>query len=232
MITHETPLIEAHWKDIIPPKESIRRAVVANAIWAEGLSAGRPETKDLFRELLGPSWAGHEWDLDHPYRFISLPGGKYRTEGCSTCGLTASGILGRVVKLPWEGLPYQSGRGITSLDAVSRLTQLGFDWKCRLTPESGLRPKPGDILCIGSGLATHIRTVVKADGDAFESIDGGQVDMQHGGLQCVSRCKWTWTQNGKAAMSGKRQVIYWLDLDAMSSDREPWIVPEGWETFT
>jgi hypothetical protein len=205
----------------------VREQMVREALAVAELRAAIPETVQAFRELLGPPEKG--WDLARPYRFVQLGGGKYRTEGVSTCGLVASGLLNRVLRLPWAGHPYwqypkpyrrPDGGG---LDIVSCFSQLGLEAKARL--RKGQPPQPGDVVCIGSGLATHVLTVVDFDGRIVTSVDGGQVDdAKHGYLQRVRVCRRTWS-----AM----RVVWVLDLEALEQalGRVPWGAPE-WEKTT
>jgi len=108
----------------------------------------------------------------------------------STCGLVAAGILRHAgVRLPWEGEPYWNFRApYRGLDIVSCLSLLGQRTGSRR--KAGEQVEPGDIRCIGSGLATHVLTIVEVQPGRVVSVDGGQVDdRQHGFLQRVNVCR-------------------------------------------
>lgn len=167
----------------------IRDRIVSVAHSVEGLRAAVPELRTDFRDLLGPPPKGASWDLSRPFRAWKGPDGKYRTEGCSTCGLVANGILRRAgFKLPWLGAPYWAFTApYARLDIVSALTLLGQRTGARRA--AGDPVQPGDIRCIGSGLATHVLTVVDVQPGKVISVDGGQVDdWAHGYLQRVKVC--------------------------------------------
>jgi len=185
---------------------SIPQRVVADALriahvrwesdWRHGsigASAGRDSAE--FRELLP---RGAKWDLEHPFS-VKQVDGKWQTTGVSTCGLVAVGILCRAgVPLSWMSDPYwrwgdpqkPNGGAYRGLDVVSCLSLLGSSLGARRT--AGVYPQPGDIVCIGNGLATHVLTVVSVDGYYVWSVDGGQVDQSDGYLQCVKLLRRDW----------------------------------------
>jgi hypothetical protein len=201
----------------------IREQIVREALSVAELRAAVTETEPALRELLGPPPSGSPWDLTHPYRYIRLPSG-FRTQGVSTCGLVAAGLLGRVLQLPWADAhywrfppPYQGK------DIVSCLSRLGIEHPVRLA--RGVPPQPGDVVCIGSGLATHVLTVIDYDGRTVTSVDGGQVDdAQHRYLQRVKVCRRAWSS---------MRVVWVLDLDRLDGvlGRVPWGSP-AWERTT
>lgn len=170
----------------------LRSQVVKEALAVSELRYAIPATSQAFRELLGPAGKGSKWDLDRPFRCWKDSAGKYRTEGTSTCGLVASGILGRVLQMPWAGASYWDFPGeYNDLDIVSCFSKLGDKLKVRRP--KGARPLPGDICCIGSGLATHVLCAVHDDGRIVTSIDGGQVDdSSHRYLQRIKVCRRQW----------------------------------------
>lgn len=166
---------------------TIRDRIVEVAHNVEGLRAAIPELRGDFRDLLGPPPKGASWDLSRPFRAWKGPDGKWQTQGVSTCGLAAAGILRRAgFKLPWNGAHYwQFPPPYRGLDIVSALTLLGARTGSRRP--AGQAPEPGDVRCIGSGLATHVLTIVDVQPGKVVSVDGGQVDdWAHGYLQ---RCK-------------------------------------------
>lgn len=182
------------------------RRIVADALriahvrwdqdWQHGLigaSAGRDVEE--FRGLLP---RGAKWDLVRPFSAKQVEG-KWQTQGVSTCGLVAVGILCRAgVSLPWMndpywrwGDPHSPDRGVYhGKDVVSCLSQVGLDYEARRA--AGVYPQPGDVVCIGGGLATHVLTVVSVDGHYVWSVDGGQVDQSEGYLQCIKLLRRDW----------------------------------------
>jgi hypothetical protein len=170
----------------------IRDRILFQADLVKGLRAAIPELRVDFRDLLGPPPKGASWDLSVPFSCKRV-GDRYFTAGVSTCGLVAAGILRRAgFRLPWSGYPYwQAPAPYHGLDIVSCLTQLGAVTEARRP--AGERPEPGDVVCIGSGLATHVLTVTGWEGDVMVSVDGGQVDdAAHGWLQRVKVCRRKW----------------------------------------
>ena len=160
----------------------------ARASILEGLRAAVPELRSDFRDLLGPAPKGASWDLAHAFSAKKV-GARYVTQGVSTCGLVAAGILRRAgFKLPWLGAAYWDFPApYKGLDIVSCLTLLGQRTGARRP--TGAPVQPGDIRCIGTGLATHVLTVVEVQPGRIISVDGGQVDdWQHGYLQRVKVC--------------------------------------------
>lgn len=225
MITFRTPLIE------IPADPSrIRQAAVANALWARDLRAADEETEPLLRALLGNPgrFQGHPvpWDLARRFRTWLDAQGKRKTEGVSTCGLVAAGLLLRLLDLPWDGCWYWEGPGAyRGRDIVVCLGLLG-DATHSKRPATELA-RPGDIGCIGSGLSTHIYSATGWDGEYLLSVDGGQIDRieddpRGRSLQRTRQCRRLW--------SGMQRV-WTLDLEILGArlSRRSWLVPQGWE---
>lgn len=218
MIDHRTPLIE-----IEPVPSKLRQAAVANALWARDLRAADEETEPLLRSLLGNPgrWRGHPvpWDLSRAYR---APRAGHPSEGVSTCGLVAAGLLNRLLDLPWDGHWYWEGPGAYwGRDIVVCLGLLGDQARSRRP--AGTRPQPGDPACIGSGLGTHVLTAIEDDGEIVTSIDGGQVDdAAHRYLQRTRRVERLWSAC---------RVNWVLDLEALARayPRRSWLVPQGWD---
>lgn len=184
----------------------LRSQVVKEALAVSELRYAIPATSAAFRELLGPAGRGSKWDLDRPFT-VKKVNGKYITQGTSTCGLVASGILRKVVSLPWDGYPYWDFPApYAKLDIVSCFSKLGDTWRVRRP--AGERPKPGDVCCIGSGLATHVLTAVHDDGRIVTSIDGGQVDdSSHRYLQRIKVCRRQWDAV---------RVVWVIDTEALA----------------
>jgi hypothetical protein len=191
----------------------IRNRIVAEACKVQDYRAGDPATVDAFRDLLGPPPKGAQWDLSKPFRAWQVDG-KWRTEGVSTCGLVAAGILRRAGgQLPWLGCDYwHFGGPFEGLDIVSALTRLGQVE--RAVRSAGSRPEPGDVCCIGRGLRTHVRTCVEDDGTTITSVDGGQVDDG------------TWLQRCRVVRRvwSKQDVIWVLDAVQLFAAMEAAVV--------
>lgn len=157
-------------------------------------SAPDKGTCAAFRSLLGPPTKYGPWDLSQPFSCKKGADGKYITKGVSSCGLVCAGILRLCgFRLPWNGCRYyEAPSPYTGLDIVSELSLLGIRTKSRR--KAGERPLPGDVVCIGTGLNTHILTVVDWEGDTMVSVDGGQVDdAEHGWLQRCKECRRVWS---------------------------------------
>lgn len=179
----------------------IRDTIVSCAREVSGLSAQIPGLKPAFRDLLGPSPKGEPWDIDRPYHYWIDHKGKARTQGVSTCGLVAAGIMREAAKrlrlhprmfIPWDGAAYWDFPApFHALDIVSSLSLVntlhdGFS--------DNQTPVPGTVACIGRALRTHVLTVVSVDGDMVESVDGGQVELSWPNLQCVRTITRDWTK--------------------------------------
>lgn len=166
----------------------ITDSIVQEALAVQDLRAAID--RDAFRELLGPPPRGAAWDIDRPFSCKKV-GTRYVTQGVSTCGLVSSEIMARAgVPLPWNGCPYWESPGpYRGLDIVSELSLLG-----QLTGTRCSAPQPGFVACIGSGLGTHVLTIVGVDGDTVTSVDGGQIDdWAHKYLQRVKLCTRQWS---------------------------------------
>ncbi|MFA4900865.1 MAG: peptidoglycan-binding domain-containing protein [Brevundimonas sp.] len=200
---------------------TIRDTIIATALDVQDYRAAIDEAQ--FRDLLGSPPLGSRWSLDVPFS-CKLVNGKYQTKGTSTCGLVSAGILRRAgMPLPWNGSPYwQSPAPYTGLDIVSEFSRLGQVAKC--ARPAGAMPVPGDVVCIGQGLATHVLTVVDWDGSTMISVDGGQIDnAANRYLQRVKVCRRSWP----------RKLVWCLDVDrmlaALTSSQpvvDPWTVAD------
>jgi hypothetical protein len=205
---------------------NIRGTIITEALAVQDCRAAIDEP--AFRDLLGPPPRGSKWDLAVPFS-CKLVNGRYVTRGVSSCGLVSAGILRRAgMPLPWNGSPYwQSPAPYTGLDIVSEFSRLGQVAKC--ARPVGAMPVPGDVVCIGSGLATHVLTCVDWDGSTMVSVDGGQIDdAAHKFLQRAKVCRRSWP----------RKLVWCLDVDrmiaALSSSTpivDPWTVADTQEAL-
>lgn len=177
---------------------------------------------DAFRALLGPPPKGSKWDLSVPFS-CRLVDGHYVTRGVSSCGLVAVGILRMAgMPLPFTGPYWRWPPPYTGLDVVSALSRLGQIAACVRAP--GAMPVPGDMVCIGSSLSTHVFTVVDWDGSTMISVDGGQIDdTAHGYMQRVKVCRRGWP----------RQIVWCIDVDRLLASLQgaspvvdPWTVQD------
>lgn len=158
-----------------------RAIIVANALALDGVSAwpGNPESRAEFESILGEPPAGGYWDLDRPFSVS-------KKQGISTCGLVARGIERRCSVLdPNLYAPYSPGSAFSSADNRGLLD---FARANDCLSQSGDYAS-GDMIVIGEGLSTHIFTCVGLEGDSVYGIDGGQVDLDHGGLQCIKKTR-------------------------------------------
>jgi hypothetical protein len=210
-----TPLIE------INASGDVRRAMLANALSVTDLRAAIQEQEPKFRALLGPAPLNARWDLSRPFRCTRTATGGYLTEGVSTCGLVCSGLLRRVIDLSaWSGSYWDWKAPYHRLDVVSALTQLGHETGARRP--AGERARPGDPVCIGSGLQTHVLTAAGWNGEYLLSVDGGQIDdAAHRFLQRTRACKRLWDA---------LRVAWVLDLDVLARKLPlaTWTLPVGW----
>ena len=171
--------------------EALRVGEVTDDEWvAKRIGMSAAKDRRAFADIL-PSPATWYAALKVPYSYS-----KGQTKGVSTCGLVAVGIMDRAgLPLGWGEQPY--GAWVSPVtgkthhfDVVSQLSQLGYDAHARRP--AGVYPQPGDVCCIGRGLATHVLTVVNVDGHTVWSVDGGQVDETGGYLQCIKLLKRDW----------------------------------------
>lgn len=221
MISSATPLIQA------PASAAIRQAAVANALWAKDLRCADPTQQPLFRTLIGKPGRYHgtpvPWDLDRMFR---LPKPGVPGQGVSSCGLVGAGLLDRLIALPWAGSWYREfPPPFGALDIVSCLGLLGDRYGAKRA--HGERGRPGDPFCMGSGVATHVGTIIDDDGTYLWSVDGGQIDSIKDdptgrALQRTRTCKRLWD-----AIT----LVWILDLEKLAAalPRATWTVPEGWD---
>ena len=214
MIDRHTPLIRIPWH----PDLDIRKAIVANALSVVDVQAA-DSTRPILEELLGP--VKGRWDLDRPF-WVWQEGGKWRTQGVSTCGLVGEGLWRRVqVDAPWLTVDYVFGQAIARAIAFAQWCDA---W---VRPGDGRVPRPGDYVVIGSGLRTHALTCVGWEGDTLVSVDGGQVGAR--GLQAIHLCRRPW----KDDVVGGRKIVGWADPEMLRYRvGEMVVVPEGWESVS
>lgn len=230
MITFRTPLIQ------IPrptAADDVRRCWVANALSTVdpstfevpgklfpgiGLEAGSVETRRAFEELLGPG----SWSLDVPYHTYRDDSGRLRTEGISTCAMTALG-LGRRVRVDCEdwldGYADDIGTGLNVAIAYAKLCGA---WQ---TPRPGLRPGPSAIVQVLKPM--HVDVVIRQDGDDAIVAGGGQVGRK--GLQACAMRRRRWEERADGCYLGGRRVDGWICPDLLGYRDGPITVPVGWE---
>ena len=211
----------------------LRKAIIANAMWAEGLSAGVVEQREAFEFMLGKPPIGVEhFDLDRPFRvYAKKADGRMATQGVSTCGLVAERILELSgVGWPWRDQPYSIGT------AISR--SIGWATRRRVWSSKGM-PKPGDLCVIGNDLDVHAFVVIANSGSVVVSIDGGQIDgrkppgVKCTGLQRIAKCARRWMSSGKQMLLGGKVYKGFVDIGLISKYLLLYNkanVPKGWNT--
>ena len=199
--------------------EDVRKAMVANAVSLIGISASDNLQKMI--DILG-SVKG-TWDLKRPFRCYQK-GGRWITEGVSTCGLVARGLWRRM-KIDMDSLYYNYifGSAISAerMFAIKNRAFLSMD------PNSDLIPSPGDYLIIGSGMSTHALTCIGWNSDTMISVDAGQCDSHN--LQMIKKCKRKWIKKPDGIYLNDRKVVGWMELDKLPFKNENIIVPEDWK---
>lgn len=209
----------------------VRKAMLANCYSIIGVGASNKKTRPLFENILGP--VNGKWDLDRPFRAIQI-NGKWVTQGVSTCALVCRGLWKRMnVDMDAIYKDYIFGTAISAEITFARKNKAWQpNWKDKALD---LRPEFGDYVVIGSGLSTHVLTVIGwggDNGDTLISVDGGQVDAKN--LQCIKRVERPWIQKGVTddklePYLGTRKVLGWIVFDMLPFKGETMIVPEGWD---
>ena len=211
----------------------LRRVIVANALWAEGLSAGIAEQREAFELMLGKPPVGVEhFDLDRPFRvYARKSDGRMVTQGVSTCGLVAERILELSgVGWPWRDQPYSIGTSISR--------SIGWATRRRVWSTKGI-PKPGDLCVIGNDLETHAFVVIYNTGSSIVSIDGGQTDNRKPpevkcfGLQMIAKRSRQWLSAGRKIFLGGKVFKGFVDIGLISKYLLLYNkanVPKGWNT--
>ena len=204
--------------------ELLTKAIIANALSTENISASNINLRKTFENLLGP--INGKWDLDRKFQITTIDN-KIATQGISTCGLVAEGLWRRMnIDLSSLYKPYIFGT------AISRSINFAKSIKPRSafqTPEEGLKPEPGDYVIIGSGNSTHAFTCINWEDDYLISIDGGQADYKS--LQCILRKKRIWKKINNKFFLGDREVIGWISFILLPFKANTIIVPEDWESI-
>jgi hypothetical protein len=207
MINYKTRLIQI---DHPGDADLVRKAMVANAMSVKDISGADPNTVKIFTDLLGP--INGTWDLR-------------RT---STCGVVARGLFRRImVDMPALYKNYVIGTAITAELNFAQKLKPRSAW---VTPTPGLMPNPGDYILIGSGMMTHVLTMIRMEDGYIISIDGGQVGNL--GFQCIKERKRQWIVNNGKTFIDNRSVVGWISIDMLPFRMgEQITVPEGWETI-
>lgn len=134
-----------------------------------------------------------------------------------SCGLTCRSHLRRLgIRHPRLGLdregshvPYRSG------DAVSSVVEVAMSQDAWVTANE--LPPPGAMVVIGSGVQTHILTVVAPIGEDLvcESVDGGQIVGTDGAvqLQGILTCRRPVRRSAGKLSIGDRGVVGFLHPD-------------------
>jgi hypothetical protein len=235
-IDWKTPLVE-----IDTPKDDklCRKILLANARACIGLSAGIPETRPIFEKLLGQPSKGEKWDLDRPFSSWKTPDGRWRTLGVSTCALCSEGLHRRLgVSNPALYLPYRTGTTIARTLSYARSLSA---W--RIPAKDAPLFDIGDYLLIGCHTpeeelkgSEHVLTPLHwLDEDTFESVEGGMVDKDHKGLQCIKlktrkvvrRDGAIWIEYASTPGIG-RKIQGWAQLSKLKVIGKS-LAPIGWE---
>lgn len=202
----------------------LTKAIIANALSTENISASNINLRKTFENLLGP--INGKWDLDRKFQITTI-NNKTTTQGISTCGLVAEGLWRRMnIDFPSLYNPYAFGT------AISRSISFAKSIKPRSafqTPEDNLKPEPGDYVIIGSGNSTHAFTAIGWEDDYLISIDGGQTDYR--GLQCILKKKRVWKKIGSKFFLGDREVIGWISFTLLPFKANTITVPEDWDSI-
>lgn len=179
-------------------------------------NVGVTTSKDKFVDLIGPTVG--KWDLDRPFRILTMKPGVIRTQGISTCGLVAEGLWRKAgIDVPPSWATYAPKSAADRSIARARLFAVKYG--AVRTPNKYNVPKPGDYMClVSSSGAEHVCTLVGWEDDpsgleAMVTIDGGQTD--HHNLQCIKRVKRLYRE--KAGTLGDRKLSWYIDIDAL-----PW----------
>jgi hypothetical protein len=202
----------------------LTKAIIANALSIENISASNLNLRKTFENLLGP--INGIWDLNRKFQIITIDN-KITTQGISTCGLVAEGLWRRMnIDFPALYKNYVFGT------AISRSINFAKSLKPRSAfqiPKDDLRPEPGDYIIIGSGNSTHAFTCIDWEDDYLISIDGGQTDYKN--LQCILRKKRIWKKIGNKFYLGDREVVGWICFTLLPFKSNTIVVPENWDSI-
>jgi len=196
-------------RDTVPPVPATddhrRDRIAATAALAIDLEAypGSP-TRDAMIALCQSPKGAPTWDWDRPFSV------KART-GVSSCIIAQNGIYREA------GCLVPSVVGPKIIGSGSELYAAGLKARCWVVPGPDRRPGVGDAIVLGSGLSTHVRTVLTWEGDVCVTVDGGQVDPAHGWLQCIREKRNRWGRVGGVWREVARAVVGWTDCAGL-----PW----------
>lgn len=154
---------------------SIRDRIVALAKSYDGCHAG-PASRARYLDLVGPG------ETETMRAYMALP----KTSGCA---LVVRGLWRQLALFDLRLTPpYKIGLAVADVVSIARRNGA---WVTDLS----LRPEPGDVILVGGdpkadGGVEHVATVTACDGNALESVDGGQRDAA--GNQCIATKVRTW----------------------------------------
>lgn len=175
---------------------------------------GATTRRDEFETLLGPTIG--KWDLDRPFKIVTVKPGVIRTQGISACGLVAEGLWREAgIEVPEHWAVYAPKAAKER--AIARARTLAGQHRAVRFPGAGHRPSLGDYLCVvNAGGSEHVCTVVGWEQSSSVTwcitVDGGQVDPVKG-LQCIKTCKRMWRD--KPTMLGDRRVAWWCNVESL-----------------
>jgi hypothetical protein len=236
-----------------------------------GLSAGRAEERECFLDSVSPVAPDGSSEaerraiarqrreiseaLKRPFTVVKGANGATRTVGISTCGLFAEqGVHARLrVDAPCLYAPVRWGTPVSR--AIQYMRSMGAWTAAESQTEDYPRPGPGAYVVIGcrrrrpmgkiaesAGGIEHAFIVLGWEGlDVVEVSEAGQVDTEHGRLQCVKRSRYRWImRSGRpwfvgwqfepAAQAHGRRVLGWGDPEKLRYRQGEEIeVPEGFE---
>jgi hypothetical protein len=143
-----------------------------------------------------------EWDWDRPFS-LGPP-----ARGVSCCVIAQTGIYRRA-----GCLDSRVTRGSHDIGGGSPLYAAALAASCWCRPGPDVRPGVGDAIMIER--FGHVRTLVGWDGDVAISVDGGQVDPAHGGLQCVREARRRWGKVGGVWREVERVTLGWVSASGL-----------------
>jgi hypothetical protein len=156
-------------------------------------NVGVTKTRDAYLALVAPNDSRTDY-FAHP-----------KTSGCA---LVVRGLW-RLAGLEHPTLvaPYRIGHAIVDVVDIAKESRA---W------HAGTERKPelGDVVLVGAPSHEHVHTVVKVDGDAIESIDGGQLDGF--GQQVITRKSRRWVAGNDVLDGGfARPIVGTVDVGKM-----------------
>jgi hypothetical protein len=241
-IDHTTPLVEVP----SPPADGFAaaRIMIAHAIRCRYLSAGVPELFESFHDALGPGI---------PSYLLKRPFSIAKKEGISTCGLflehvhALCGVDAVCLYEPYYPIPGPLRYAVTrAIEYAKKMA--AWQRVAGLPGLVNLRPSLGDYMVIGcrssgedfGGIEHALMPVSQVGEDTYEFVEAGQVDEDHGGLQCVKLQMhlfeertgelWLTDLSPKPGRRG-RKVLGWIP-SALLSYRASAKAPEGWDAVS